>query len=198
MSYKFDNKLGNDWFDLVTDCLESRFRSGRPRSARASDGGGPGSDLLYSFMKLQAAQMNHFARIGLAQTEYARRAFEAFYGTRAPACYRDEDEAIRVTGPVKGHASGKFIVKNTTDAAGSFQLTYTCFSKVGGPEEFNHTFDVHPDTTSSVPAGGDVVVKVEIPIDEKLFMAGRCYETVITASFGGKVVKRIAVILEVT
>lgn len=191
---KVAKKVLEDVVDLGSDVLEALHRSSQRMRGRE---GGPGSDLLYSFVKLQATQLNHLARLGLAQTEFARRQFESLFGGDG---LRSCD--IQIEGDVGKQVSETFTVKNPKTSKATLGLKCSCFSQVGREHQFNHTVTFgrkgRGKPPASLPAKGEQVLSIHFRLDPKEFMAGESYYANVSVLFDDEVSETKGVLVKVS
>src|SRR5262245_52743678 len=112
---KFSREYRSECLELVADLLDVCYRGRRPlRPSGADRECGPyrkgwGGDLLFDYVKYQAAQFNQLARLGVAHAEYSRALYQAWsgYGDCAPADAECRVEQVRMGAehgePVSAH-----------------------------------------------------------------------------------------------
>jgi hypothetical protein len=196
---KLGDRIEEDCLDLLTDCLESyqrgkRFTSAKGGSGRPAAGDRARGDLLYEFVRMQAAQINHLARIGFAHADHGRRVLEAFYDAFAPAgeCSSTADVEIKTTPGAK--ESRNLIIENRSWPDGTeIELRASCFRQQQDGTEFNHDVIFKPQKFE-LSSGAQAVITFTVVFDKKLFMAGRDYEMTINVLSAGCVVTRRLVV----
>jgi hypothetical protein len=193
---KFSQQFKRDAMELLADFYDLVYRGNRSKRASAYDGAGAGGDLIYSFVKLQASQLNQLARLGLAQTEYARNLLEGWYGSYAPGASGAEGDDIAVVGTLTKRAEQKFLVTNRTSDAVTFTFRTTCFRETCEGKEFNHHVAFEP-THLKVKANGAEPVELGVHIDGKAFLAGKTYTALVEVLDGTKVVEQRCLSVEV-